>query len=239
MEELADGSVQLIITTPDEEAFAVGIYKECLRVLREDGAFILNIGHPFITNSFIKSNEATSDLERLAWRAEYPWGLMRRVRDVGFRLVSDVVSFRTAGSPVGFDPIEHRATYDNVHEHFFIFAKSKLPKWRHEDVATDKVNIHANVFAVGMQKSQAHAFSPQVVSQFVGDYTDEGDLVLDPQAGSAMLSCVAFAMGRNVILYELEAERVQNIEDSMRNVERELKAGRRVVLATEYGEYQL
>lgn len=243
MSEVGDGSVQLIVTSPAQDEFEVGVYQECFRVLRDDGAFVLNIGHPFTGRG--AEADVGSDLERLQKRVEYPWLLAKLVGEItGFTLISDSMSWRHFGSKIPVDHVEHIATYDNVHEHFFIFAKSKLPKWKYaadveKEVAAANFNIHPNIFLVNTQHLQTSTFSPWIIQWLIGDYTDEGDIVLDAQAGTAILGCVALAMGRKVVLYEKDAIRASCIEECIRGVEDTRRAGNKAMLKTDYGEYRL
>ena len=214
MSEVPDNSVQLILTSPSEmtlediddadhitlckkhTSMCERIFRECRRVLKDSGVFILNVGHPSVADGSFDRALTENHVKVLIARAKYPYRLVENVEASGLHLISDAMSVRASNLGIVLDDIERHFTFSNAHEHYFTFCKKK-PVWYGRNTG--------NVFEDSMPSSRHTMFNTEIVVGIIKVYTRVGDTVLDPFAGSCVIVPFSYRLGRNSIAYELDS----------------------------------
>lgn len=223
MEEVEDDSIQLIVTTAPEVLrmvlekqmewkipvfnwfvpfiFFVGMFMESYRVLKPDGTFFLNMGtsHKDYTEIF-GSNQ-------LNCLFPYLW-VQNILRVTNFKIKEDFIWVKTSTEDHW---IPSRVFGDDTkivdaYEHFFMFTKSD--KWKFHRPKNTGNMLSTVWYATPVTKQteigeiKLTPFSEPLIEMIVKTFTDKGDTVLDPMAGTGTLGKVATKTGRNCILYE-------------------------------------
>lgn len=234
MSEVPDESIQLILTSPTQLPlispeqghpvipFLEDAYRECFRVLSKTGVFVFNVGHPDTDSSTMKAlHPAMSQLEIQEFRTMYPYHLAWVMCELGFVLISDSLSYRDEGSQVRVDPAEHAVTFNNIHEHYFIYAKAGgNPKWLPAREGPEQ-KVRSNLFSFHAQNGvRAEMFDEYIIRRFLTCYTEPNDWVLDIFAGSGVFGFLAFLTGRNVILYERDVEQADKLTAAFQELEK-------------------
>ncbi len=206
MTAVEDESVALILTSPQEvqlyrdkqiliPSVFPNIFRECQRVLKPGGYFILNVGTPHAYEETIPKKYQT----QYAWAlTAYPYIMANIVHDVTIlSLVADIIGVYTGdeGDAIvikkGVRELQRPFQLGHAYEHFFVFSKGFQP-FEHHD--------RANLFFMPPSRS---VFDEGAIQGFIEHFSKLEDLVLDPFAGTGTLGKVASEMGRNVVLYEI------------------------------------
>ena len=224
MSEVEDESVQLIITVPSEvvalgehdapvdsafpqynnvrllqslSLFAFtslsGIFRECYRVLKSDGIFMFNIGQP--GHDWLKQfPNATPTNCLLPFLAA-----CRILADANFKLQIVFIMVKTSGLQQKLQYIKCMNMLQR-HEYWFMFSKSDC--WKHNLTADHTIST---VFSADLPKPADDvptAWDEKAIEELIQIFSKEGDLLLDPMAGTGTLGKVAVALNRNCILYD-------------------------------------
>jgi DNA modification methylase len=80
-----------------------GVFRECIRVLRDDGTLWLNLGDKYQSNELLG----------------IPWRVALALKDLGWLLRSDIIWYKPNAMP---SSVKNRPTID--HEYIFLFSKS-------------------------------------------------------------------------------------------------------------------
>jgi DNA modification methylase len=218
MDEVPDESIQMILTSPDQCSVAdiIDIVRECYRVLKNDGVFFIQLGHPFFT------------LERFHG-VLYPYHhLIGIMNGTDFKIKNDIVIVKEG---VGFSEDEyseeefHNLLYPR-HEHLLMFTKSDNFKINKQCLDEKGKYLMSDVWQLRIAeetKEMAWLFSQivdwedehklkDIPTPFYKDIcmltmlltTDEGDTVLDAACGTGTLGVVAEAFNRNFIGYDID-----------------------------------
>lgn len=193
------------------------IYKECYRVLKEDGVFFLNISDMF--------NPREKQYLNLPAKVD------AQMREIGFKMPQPPIIWLKDTA------MSNKTRLQHVWEHILIYSKSTNPKFYKERLrvpskynkqrrfdttgtATKAMpNVwHINkVFADGRKNSKVHScpFPTKLVANALTLSTDEGDVVLDPLCGAATVCYVAKEMGRKWVGVEIDAEYHKNAVGNM------------------------
>lgn len=184
------------------------IISEVHRVLKEDGVFIFNIGMPTRGSELGKlfhNLEVYPDFYPLWW-CEY------------LQIASKLhLCLSISVAKVGSLPIHKRQSATRIipnGETFLAYAKKYAGyKFRpdkavqgvcftHWPIVTNRTEIAEELESKYDIKSPGATFEEYPIEQLIQLFTDEGDTVLDPLAGTGTLGMVANRLGRNSVLYE-------------------------------------
>ena len=236
MGEVADESVQLIITVPSDVvlvkpvekfsptsqnnirllqslgAFAYanisGVFKECYRVLKPDGLFFFNIGQSGRDWSDYIAN-ATPPNCLLPFLAA-----CRILLDTSFKLQIVFIMIKTkVGNKLNYIKCMNVL---QRHEYWFMFSKSDY--WK-QYLSED----HTVVTTFSAESSRPAnkvpaAWDEQAIEQMIKMFSKEEDLLLDPMAGTGTLGKVAIPLNRNCILYDKDEKMREIIKSKVGTV---------------------
>ena len=206
----------------------VKIFDETRRVMTDDGTLWVNIGdtlntrgiiHPsahqkglgLVTKSNARSHaEATrKGVTRSSSRTGsnlkdkdlcgVPWRFAIAMVDAGWYLRAEVIWDKMQSRPESAGDRPSRN-----HEQIFLFAKSKRYYYNKHPDARD--TVWKIKLAKPKKKIGPAVFPKELVRRCVLASSEEGDLVLDPFAGSGVTLKVASDMGRRVICTDLSDE---------------------------------
>ncbi|MBU1651297.1 site-specific DNA-methyltransferase [bacterium] len=222
MTELPDASVHLMVTSPpynvgkdydddmtlDEyRAFLKRVWAEVRRVLVPGGRAVINIANlgrkPYIPlNAFI-----TEDMLELGFlhRGEIIWN--KAASSSGSTAWG---SWQSAKNP----------TLRDVHEYNIVFSKdtfSRRDQGRPSTISKEQfLEYTKSVWTFGAEsaKKVGHPapFPVELPARFIQLYTFEGEIVLDPFAGSGQAAIAAIQSNRHFVGYEINAEYQQLAE---------------------------
>ncbi len=176
------------------------LWQELYRVLKQDGVFILNIGTPSIS----PPESMGGGLLRLfgpSLPVLYPYLMVEHIlHTTGFELENDLVWVEPNLQPLpGVKKLRVMGNY----EHFFLLAKASDYKFIPERSGWCITGGFVMPVTIMPEPGQPRPFEPAVVRHLVESFTEEGDIVLDPLAGTGTLGAEAVRMKRNAVLYEL------------------------------------
>jgi len=207
------------------------VAKEVFRVLTKDGVFIINIGCPAVgcvTWKFFQHFYPSAI-------PLYPYMLAEKIlAATNFHLLFDFIlnclpavveDKATKTKKLGvIEGRVHKGIFLNA-EHFFVFGKT-------EEIKMDIKKIISPMSPTAWVPLVLHGtppppteisqdvaltpFSENVIKAFITLFTDEGDTVLDPCAGTGVAGKVAVQLNRNAILYEIEPKLIPVIEEKIK-----------------------
>lgn len=260
MSQLEDKSVASVVTSPpyfamrnygngenelglekDREDYMnnlIGIFKECRRVLKDDGSLMVNINekvengayqgvvHEFVYK-MLKNGWKLND--EIIWLKNNPvyTGGKRTVRshEYIFHFVkSDTTDFY-------YDEALVEKFYDGDQSYIYGDGK-KLPKFLSGMDFTKGARIKTNVANTGELRKQCEkegfflshsaTFPADIPGLLVLLTTKEGDLVLDPFNGTSVTGEVCKVLGRSYVGYELNPEFIMATDVRMKNTTLEM-----------------
>ena len=235
MSLVQDASVKVCVTSPpyfrrksyetqydtyeEYRKYLSPVWKECARVLRDDGLLFVNVGDSF-ENQF-KSHEIARDLEK----------------EGGFEILQAVIWVKGHHSPVqGTKHLNH------LFEYIFIFSKprsgynlnrlaigipykdkSNIGRWK---VAKQDLRCRGDVWYINYETVQARsqklheAIFPKELPMLCIKLAsaDQNDLVLDPFLGSGTTILAANELGHPSIGYEMNQDYEKIIRQKLSNV---------------------
>ena len=241
--ELPSESVDLVFTSPpyfnarpDYSEYAV--YEEYLskmrkiiqqshRLLSEGRFFVINVSPVLIRRA--NRNESSR-------RISVPFDLHRLFIEEGFDFIDDIIWEKPSGAgwatgrgrrfAADRTPLQYKAV--PVTEYVLVYRKrtDRLIDWNirnHPDqdaVQRSKVGDdyeRTNIWKVTPSHSKDHPaiFPDELVSRVIKYYSFEGDVVLDPFAGSGTLGRVAHKLNRRFVLSELDPDYVDVIKKNL------------------------
>ena len=241
--ELPSESVDLVFTSPpyfnarpDYSEYAV--YEEYLskmrkiiqqshRLLSEGRFFVINVSPVLIRRA--NRNESSR-------RIAVPFDLHRLFIEEGFDFIDDIIWEKPSGAgwatgrgrrfAADRTPLQYKAV--PVTEYVLVYRKrtDRLIDWNirnHPDqdaVQRSKVGDdyeRTNIWKVSPSHSKDHPaiFPDELVSRVIKYYSFEGDVVLDPFAGSGTLGRVAHGLKRRFVLSELDPDYVDVIKKNL------------------------
>ncbi|HEY4486756.1 MAG TPA: site-specific DNA-methyltransferase [Candidatus Paceibacterota bacterium] len=242
LKKLPANSVDLIFTSPPYADSRVKTYggikadkyvdwfkpygKELLRVLKEDGTFVLNIKekvvdgerHTYVLELILAMREmGWLWTEEYIWhkRNSFPGKWPNRFRDSWERLIQFNKNKRFKMNqqavmvPMGDwanTRLKNLSKKDLTRDESKVgsgFGK-KISNWLNKDMAYPTNVLHMATECGN--KSHSAAFPENLPEWFIRLFTDEGDVVLDPFLGSGTTSKVAQRLNRNSIGIEILPE---------------------------------
>lgn len=228
MQEVEDESIQLVIVSPPDIARWIiemqsklpqkkwdllfpgyyfgfqcfhNLFMECYRLLKSDGVLLFNIGvsNKDYTKSF--DNNQINCLFPYVWVANILYATELKIQE-------DFICVKTPSSKQilpARDFIQGKKILSS-YEHFFLLTKSD--HWK-MNIPEKNVFLSTIWYANFVPKFidgeiNVTPFNETLIERIVELFTDEGDVVLDPMAGTGTLGKVAVKMDRNCILYEID-----------------------------------
>ena len=221
MEDVDDGSVQLVVTSPPynvgkpyenpvqngrhlenlEEylVFLKDVWEECVRVLCHGGRLAVNVASTWRQPYIPLHSHITMQLLELGllMRGEIIWD---KGASVGVSTAWG--SFARASNP----------TLRDVHEYVLVFSKGSLKLesgGRNSGISnSDFVEWTKSIWRFSTESPQRvkhpAPFPEELPRRLILLYTNEGDVVLDPFMGSGTTAAAAAKEGRHYIGYEYE-----------------------------------
>ena len=216
MNEVSDESVQCVITSPpywDLKNYNVDgqigyketyeeyhsrletVWKECYRVLKEDGSIWINVHS--------KMHKSKTYL--------IPLDIIKSLNKIGFFLKDILIWHKSIGIPSG----EKR--FSQHFEYILFFVKDKKNfKFRKESLNSiidykienltsigDVWNIQKKAGSIGKDMPHPAIFPVEMIRRIIKVSTDKADVVLDPFLGSGTTTLAAMELQRSSIGYEL------------------------------------
>jgi DNA modification methylase len=161
---------------------------ELQRVLKPDGILVWNVGNAIICGT---TDTFEGDMSIL-----WPYLLAEDiVMLTDLRLRRDLIA------------IHKRDENDARYEHWFVFSKGE--DWKESSTAFPPVIYGESSrmrkrIQIGDENEEVKVlpFAESNIELFINAYSEEGDTVLDPFAGTGKVGIVANRMNRNAVLYE-------------------------------------
>jgi len=199
------------------------VIQQCHRLLSEGRFFVINVAPVLIRRT--NRNESSR-------RIAVPFDLHRIFVEEGFDFVDDIIWEKPSGAgwatgrgrrfAADRNPLQYKAV--PVTEYVLVYRKhtEKLIDWNirtHPDqdaVLRSKVGDdyeRTNIWKISPAYSKDHPaiFPPELVERVIKYYSFEGDVVLDPFAGSGTLGRVATHLKRRFVLSEMDPDYIEVI----------------------------
>lgn len=221
MEEVEDGSVHLVVTSPPYNVgkpyenpvengrhldnlgeyldFLMAVWQECVRALCDGGRMAVNVASTWRQPYVPLHSYITTQLMGLGliMRGEIIWD---KGASVGVSTAWG--SFARASNP----------TLRDVHEYILVFSKGSLKldsAGKSSGIANrDFVEWTRSIWRFPTESSRRvkhpAAFPEELPRRLILLYTNAGDVVLDPFAGSGSTAAASMKEGRRYIGYETE-----------------------------------
>jgi DNA modification methylase len=240
LKNLPDGSTNLVFTSPPyfnarpdySEYLAYEEYlekmrriiSECARTLSEGRFFVMNISAVLIRRA------SRSEASR---RIAVPFDLHRIFIEEGFDFIDDIIWEKPSGAgwatgrgrrfAADRTPLQYKAV--PVTEYILVYRKhtDKLIDWNirnhpsKEAVQSSKVQDgyeQTNIWRLPPAYSKEHPaiFPAELVKRVIQYYSFEGDVVLDPFAGTGTVGKVAINLNRRFALSEMDPTYIELIK---------------------------
>lgn len=211
----------------------VALFRECRRVLADDGTFWLNVGDSFTSGGRTwRQTDSKNAARGMDYRAPtppglkpkdligVPWRLAFALQADGWYLRTDIVWHKPNGQP---ESVKDRPT--RVHEFVFLFTKSeryfydweatKEPVERNGKYGSaprsnpDGKRALRSVWSINTEPTKDTNFAvfpPSLVRPCITAGSEPGDRVLDPFMGSGTTGIVALELARDFVGVELSPD---------------------------------
>ncbi len=223
-----DGQLGLEREPSEYVARLVEVFREVKRVLKDDGTFWLNVGDSYSgsgkgpagnlgkthnerhleakTGGLVPEGTKPKDLVGV------PWMLAFALRADGWYLRQDVIWAKPNPMP---ESVKDRCT--KSHEHLFMLTKSSRYLFDAEAVREGDHNLRDvwNIATKPYKGAHFAVFPEAIPERCIRAGTRNGDIVLDPFAGSGTTLAAAKRMGRQYVGIELNAEYLPLIEERL------------------------
>lgn len=198
------------------------VFREVMRVLRDDGTLWLNLGDSYTSgNRGWRAEDKKNPARAMEYRPPTPAGLKPKdligvpwrvafaLQEDGWYLRSDIVWHKPNCQP---ESVKDRPT--RSHEYIFLFSKSENYHYDYAAVQEPangggKLRNRRSVWSINtIPYSEAHfaTFPPELVEPCVRAGSRPLDLVLDPFFGSGTVGEVCLRLNRKFVGIELNPE---------------------------------
>ncbi len=232
MKPIKDNSVSLVVTSPPywdlKNYFKSGqigqesydkylermknVWKECSRILKDDGSIWINI------NIRVKDN----------YPILIPYDYVNQFKNLGLFLKQIFIWHKSSGIPTGAKNIVDR------HEYVLVFTKDKhttITVGRYNDYKNPKINetniwnINRKAGSVGKKYIHPAIYPTELTNRIINDMTQPGDMVCDPFLGSGttLISCLKLKRSfvgfeynegfKDLIISRINSDTSNNIKD--------------------------
>lgn len=237
IDEMPAASVDLVFTSPpyfnarpeysDFEVYEQYLFK--MRQVIKRVHRVLNEGRFFVINCapvLLRRASRSESSKRIA----VPFDLHRIFIEEGYDFIDDIIWVKPEGAgwatgrgrrfAADRNPLQYKAV--PVTEYVLVYRKRTdlLIDWhirnhpRPDVVAASKVGDdyeRTNIWRIQPNTNSKHpaAFPPELARKVISYYSFEGDVVLDPFAGSGTVGAAAAKLGRRFVLFDINPEYVQ------------------------------
>jgi len=242
LDEMPSDSVDLVFTSPpyfnarpeysDYEQYDQYLFK--MRQVIKRAHRVLNEGRFFVMNTapVLLRRASQSEASR---RIAVPFDLHRIFVEEGFDFIDDIIWAKPEGAgwatgrgrrfAADRNPLQYKAV--PVTEYVMVYRKRSdvLIDWHirnHPDsaiVAASKIGDdyeRTNIWRIQPNTRSKHpaAFPLELARKVVSYYSFQGDVVLDPFAGSGTVGDAASRLGRRFVLFEVNPDYVKIMQDA-------------------------
>lgn len=235
MDEIADNSVQLVVTSPPywnlKKYGGKGVsvntaYKQYLEDIKDVLVEIQRVMEP---GRFVCINVGTAvSVERME---SIPADIIKIMKDLGFTFRKEIIWFKPKGTQglwqrgttkfLKKEPYPCYLSVNIMHEYILIFqTQGELNlKFQEKDKLSEeyikKVSWSVWEMRVSLTKGHPAPFPEELPDRLIQLYTIEGETVLDPFGGTGTTMKVARDLTRNCIIYEINAEYLDIIKEKV------------------------
>jgi DNA modification methylase len=201
-----------------------GVIRSCRDVLSEGRFFVLNVSAVLIRRA--SRSEASK-------RIAVPFDFHRLFIEEGFEFIDDIHWVKPSGAGWSFgrgrrfaadrNPLQYKAV--PVTEYLLVYRKKtdRLIDWnirKHPDkeaVASSKIEDGyeaTNLWKINPSRSKVHpaTFPLELAEKVIKYYSFQGDVVLDPFAGTGTTAKAAIGLKRRFVMSELEDKYVDHMK---------------------------
>ncbi len=242
MEEMPAASVDLVFTSPpyfnarpeysDYEQYEQYLFK--MRQVIKRAHRVLNDGRFFVMNTapVLLRRASRSESSR---RIAVPFDLHRIFIEEGYDSIDDIIWVKPEGAgwatgrgrrfAADRNPLQYKAV--PVTEYVLVYRKrtEQLIDWHirnhpnPEIVAASKIGDdyeRTNIWRIQPNTNSKHpaAFPRELARKVISYYSFQGDVVMDPFAGSGTVGDAAAGLGRRFVLFDLNPEYIQMMHEA-------------------------
>jgi DNA modification methylase len=203
------------------------VIQQCHRLLAEGRFFAINVSPVLIRRV---------DRSKASRRIAVPFDLHRIFIEEGFDFIDDIIWEKPSGAgwatgrgrrfAADRTPLQYKAV--PVTEYVLVYRKKtdRLIDWNirnhHDQDAVNRSKVadgyeQTNIWRISPSYSKSHPaiFPTELAERVIRYYSFEGDVVLDPFAGSGTAGQAAYLLNRKFVMAEMEAEYVDFMKDKL------------------------
>lgn len=228
-----EGQIGLESSLPQFINNLATVFRECRRVLKDDGVLWLNIGDGFTSgNRGWRAPDKKNRARAMSIRPDtpeglkpkdllgIPWRLAFALQDDGWYLRADVIWNKPNAMP---ESVRDRPT--RSHEYIFMFSKQEKYYYDRDSVKEfNGRNIRTvwNINTTPFPGAHFATFPEKLVEPCLKSSSRQGDFVLDPFFGSGTVGVVAERHGRSFLGVEVNPEYVSLSVDRLNMKQRDV-----------------
>jgi DNA modification methylase len=170
------------------------VWRECIRVLKDDGTFWININSRKVDGVFYAIH----------------LDFIKSLSKLGFTLIETIIWHKSSGIPVGdtnfTDRFEYILGFVKSNAKSVIVNEMELVDYKNDELPTTPINVwNMNRISGSLTKGLEHPamFPEELPKRIIQMFTKPGDTIFDPFLGSGTSMVAAIETFRNSIGYEL------------------------------------
>jgi site-specific DNA-methyltransferase (adenine-specific) len=244
MKTLEEKSVDMVLTSPPYDNLRTykgytfnfeGIAKEIYRVLKDGGVCVWVVG-----DATIKGSETGTSFKQALYFKEIGFNLhdtmiYRKVNPVPlthnrYEQEFEYMFVFSKGVPKTFNPIKEPCKYagQKRNRKYTLTSReysNEIMRLRDEDEQTKSEKICGNIFEYqvglkyGIANKHSAIFPEKLAEDHILSWSNEGDIILDPMAGSGTTLKMAKKNNRNYIGIEISPEYIEIINKRLANLQ--------------------